>query len=47
MTHSYSDATLVETLRTTGVPRILTTRTDGAAVYVALDDDGNLVEVGT
>lgn len=42
---TYTDPTLAETLRATGAPRILTTREDGTVVYVALDDDGELVEV--
>jgi len=41
----YDDTTLVETLRSTAAPRILTTRKDGEVVYVALDDAGNLTEV--
>lgn len=43
--HEYPDSTLADTLRAAGVPRILTTRTDGTVVYVALDDAGELVEV--
>lgn len=46
MSYSYTDDTLLYTLQTTGVPRILTTRKDGEVVYVALSEDGNdLVEV--
>lgn len=41
----YVDETLADTLRTTGAPRILTTRRNGEVVYVALNDDGGLVEV--
>lgn len=40
----YPDETLKATLLS-GVPRILTTRQDGVAVYVALNDAGDLVEV--
>ncbi len=44
--NDYTDTTLVETLRATGAPRILTTRRDDTVVYVALDGDGEtLVEV--
>ncbi|MBD8218192.1 hypothetical protein IFU40_06040 [Microbacterium sp. CFBP 13617] len=43
--NDYTDPTLLETLRDTGAPRILTTRTDGTTVYVALGDAGELVEV--
>lgn len=43
--NDYTDETLVDTLRATGTPRILTTRRDGAVVYVALNGDGELVEV--
>jgi hypothetical protein len=46
MTYPYTDDTLLYTLQTTGVPRILTTRKDGEAVYVALTEDGtDIVEV--
>ncbi|MFL2002008.1 hypothetical protein [Microbacterium sp. A1-JK] len=41
----YTDPTLIDTLRATGAPRILTDRKDGTVVYVALDGDGNLIEV--
>lgn len=41
----YTDPTLVGTLHATGAPRILTARKDGTVVYVALDGDGNLIEV--
>lgn len=41
----YTDDTLVWTLQSTGLPRILTTRIDGTVVYVALDENGELVEV--
>lgn len=41
----YIDTTLIETLRATGAPRILTTRRDGTTCYVALDGSGGLVEV--
>ena len=41
----YIDSTLVETLRATGAPRILTTRHDGTTCSVALNDAGELVEV--
>lgn len=44
--HDYTDETLLETLKETGAPRILTMRTDGTAVYVALSPSGNsLTEV--
>lgn len=46
MSYPYTDDTLLYTLQTTGVPRILTERKDGEAVYVALSEDGNgLVEI--
>lgn len=46
MEHTYSDPTLLETLKAVGVPRILTSREDGTVVYVALSEDGeSLVEV--
>ncbi|QIG57880.1 hypothetical protein SEA_PAULODIABOLI_192 [Microbacterium phage PauloDiaboli] len=46
MTYPYEDDTLLYTLQTTGVPRILTTRKDGEVVYVELSVDGNdLVEI--
>lgn len=46
MTYPYTDDTLLYTLQTTGVPRILTERKDGEAVYVALSADGtDLVEI--
>lgn len=46
MDYPYTDDTLLHTLQTTGVPRILTTRKDGEAVYVKLSEDENsLVEV--
>ncbi len=46
LNHTYDDPTLLETLKTVGVPHILTTRSDGEAVYVKLSDDGeSLVEV--
>lgn len=41
----YTDPTLIDTLRETGAPRILTTRHDGTTCYVALNDAGELVEV--
>lgn len=43
--NDYTDPTLAETLRSTGAPRILTTRRDVTTCYVALDDAGDLVEV--
>ena len=44
--HEYTDETLLETLKETGAPRILTTRKDGTVVYVALGFDGErLMEV--
>lgn len=46
MEHTYIDPDLLETLKTVDVPRILTARTDGTVVYVALGDDGDsLIEV--
>ena len=46
MTYPYEDDTLLYTLQTSVVPRILTTRKDGETVYVALSEDGkSLVEV--
>jgi len=46
MDYEYNDTTLLETLKSTDVPRILTDRVDGTVVYVALSDDGeSLVEV--
>ncbi|MEZ3156849.1 hypothetical protein AB1K56_07940 [Microbacterium sp. BWR-S6Y] len=43
--NDYLDPTLVDTLRESGAPRILTTRKDLETVYVALDDSGQLIEV--
>ena len=44
--YEYTDETLLETLKETGAPRILTTHKDGAVVYVALGFDGErLMEV--
>lgn len=46
MDYPYLDDTLLYTLQTTGVPRILTERKDGTTVYVELSEDGgDLVEV--
>ena len=46
MDYPYLDDTLLYTLQTTGVPRILTERKDGEVVYVGLSEDGNsLVEI--
>lgn len=44
--YTYTDPDLLDTLKNEDVPRILTSRTDGTAVYVALSEDGeSLVEV--
>ncbi|MBQ9917348.1 MAG: hypothetical protein IJO71_09130 [Microbacterium sp.] len=43
--NDYIDPNLIDTLRETGTPRILTARHDGTTCYVALDDAGELVEV--
>lgn len=43
MTEQFPDTTLAETLRTTGLPVILTTDADGAPCYVKLDKSGAVV----
>lgn len=45
MSPDYPDTTLKATLEATGAPRILTKNAAGEAVYVALDAEGELVEV--